>query len=318
LLVVIAIIGILVALLLPAVQAAREAARRTECINKVKQLGLALHNYHDTYKRFPVGSQGKNVNDPTLAYAGGPNRIPFFIRLYPFIEGATISDKYDFDAAFGQVNTSAFAEVFRSQQPTMTCPSDQPEKTTQCDGGAANEFKGNYGINWGANTMSCQVPAADPQFGWNGCTGTAANHWKQKVAPFHFSFGAKMAQISDGTSNTLAMMEMVQIPELTGCDRRGRIWNDDFSCYQITAHTTPNSRIADVSACPGAPPEFPCNSLNDVTQGRLQSRSRHPGGVVVLMCDASSHFITDDVELLTWQRASTMKGGEVLDNFLPQ
>ncbi len=322
LLVVIAIIGILVALLLPAVQAAREAARRTTCINKMKQLGIALHNFNDTNKKFPDGSQGRDTSDGGLGYTYGPNaptRVAFFIFLYPFLEDSNTDLKYDKDVWFiDNINTGPFREILRAPQENLICPSDEPTKCDWCDGGNAEEYKGNYGVNWGPQTMACQaLPPTHPQAGGvNRCTGSARDQWKIKGAPFHFSFGARIAQIIDGTSNTLAMMEMVATPEINNaCDRRARIWNDDFSCYQITCHTTPNTTVADASACPGASPEYPCVSSSGITGGRMQSRSQHPTGVVALMCDASVHFVSNDIDLNVWQSASTMQGGEVLGDF---
>jgi prepilin-type processing-associated H-X9-DG protein len=128
-------------------------------------------------------------------------------------------------------------------------------------------------------------------------------------APFHVQYGANLKQITDGTSKTLAMLEMVQIPQISACDRRGRIWNDDFGCYQITARYTPNSGSNDASNCQDRP-DYHCTDSSDAKEARLMSRSRHPGGVNVVMCDASVHFISDSVNLLAWQASSTMAGGE--------
>src|SRR5829696_5406220 len=110
LLVVIAIIGVLVALLLPAIQAAREAARRTQCINRMRQLGIALQNYHDTNKRFPIGSQGHNLASATLAHGGGPVRTAFAVFLFPFIEEGALFQQYDFTkSVLPQAKTVPFA-----------------------------------------------------------------------------------------------------------------------------------------------------------------------------------------------------------------
>jgi len=113
LLVVIAIIGVLVALLLPAVQQAREAARRSQCKNNLKQIGLALHNYHDVYNRLPTISIEPNL-DPTFTSAG-PN-----VAILPFLEAATVQNLYDFN-----VNYNAPAnEDMKTRMPTIyMCPS---------------------------------------------------------------------------------------------------------------------------------------------------------------------------------------------------
>ena len=321
LLVVIAIIGILIALLLPAVQAAREAARRTQCKNKMHQLGIALQNFHDTNGRFPEGARGRYLQSSTLAYnngAPGFKRVAFAIHVFPFIEEGTLHDNYDFSRSSYHAMVNDPNSPFTVSQPAFTCPSDEPAQTTNCDGGNARDFKGNYGVNWGPWSYDCQRVVVrttrDGTVPSRGCSGDSREAVKFHGAPFHVEWGARIAQITDGTSNTLAMMEMLQIPELrTVCDRRGRIWNDDFGCYQINTRATPNSSAFDVSWCDTTNDEFPCQQQNNAQEGRLVSRSRHTSGVVVLMCDASVHFVSDSIDLAVWQAVSTINGGEVAD-----
>jgi prepilin-type N-terminal cleavage/methylation domain-containing protein len=303
LLVVIAIIGILVALLLPAVQAAREAARGTSCSNKLKQFGLALQNYHDTHKQFPFGSMGVNPENGLYNWPAGkrPNRTPFCVYLFPYIEETAKYDLYEFDFA-GIAQTAG--TVMGQRLEIWTCPSDTPELSTSCGGGNLIETKGNYGVNWGYNS-----------YWFPGPEGVA-----RPAAPFYLSFGARIAQISDGTSNTLAMMEMLQAPSLAGtpCDRRGRIWNEDSGCYQIMTKNTPNSAAPDNGRCVDRPEiGLPCINSGMGAGARdhqfLTARSRHPGGVRTLMCDASVHFVSDGIDAYTWKALSTMSGSEVVE-----
>jgi prepilin-type processing-associated H-X9-DG protein len=140
------------------------------------------------------------------------------------------------------------------------------------------------------------------------------------VAPFHIEFGAKLSQITDGTSHTLAMMEMLQTPAEAGsgaCDRRARIWCEKPGCYTLMTRNTPNSQFRDEGNCSETIPEAPCKDLplGDARQrSHNASRSRHPGGVNVLMCDSSAHYISDDIELAVWRAMSTMAGGEVYES----
>src|SRR3954447_16314587 len=152
LLVVIAIIAVLIALLLPAVQAAREAARRTQCVNNLKQLGLAMHNYHDTQGSFPIGRTGirRPTGDPTLA-AGYPNdptggnfnRKTWAFRILPYIEQASLANAINFSVSWNTpawVNTTAI----RTSVAGFHCPSDPGTNSVEEAGSSNNRPKGNY------------------------------------------------------------------------------------------------------------------------------------------------------------------------------
>lgn len=312
LLVVIAIIGILIALLLPAVQAAREAARRSQCSNNMRQIGIALHNYHDSKKRFPYGAQGRDPEDPDVRNYGGPQavakpRTPFLVYLFPFLEESAVYDGYDFTRA-GNLQTMDVNSPINNRLDVWTCPSDEPVISSACEGGNAVDAKGNYGVNWGTWTFAYQSEACsvtDPE------TPPARCH----VSPFHVEFGAKISQITDGTSKTIALMEMLQAPSEESCDRRGRIWNDAPGCYQIMTRFPPNANDNDATRCNNLPQQnLPCTAVTGAAaNGRLEymaSRSRHPGGVNLVMCDVSTHFVSDQVDPQVWQDISTMAGDE--------
>jgi prepilin-type N-terminal cleavage/methylation domain-containing protein/prepilin-type processing-associated H-X9-DG protein len=288
LLVVIAIIGILIALLLPAVQAAREAARRTQCSNNLKQLGLALHNHHALHGRFPIGCQG--VHPQTAQWNYDPANKPctsFFNYLLPFIEQGATDDIYDYTKTV-QAQTAEVQEILRRYYTIFHCPSDESQTIDQS---IHSGRKGNYGVNWGQSTFITQV----------------------ERAPFFIEYGASIARIRDGTTNTLAMMEMVQPPSpASSVDRRGRLWNCEGGCFQITTLHEPNSTAPDNSRCVDQP-DYPCiNSGVDArTDQYIVSRSRHPGGVHALMCDGSVHFVGDTIELDIWRALSSESAGEV-------
>lgn len=313
LLVVIAIIAMLVTLLLPAVNAAREAARRMQCSNNIRQLGLALHNYHGAHGEFPPGSIGRNpghANTPydlSYAVANGLQRTPFFVHIYPFLEESNIYDAYDFERSTISQATDPNSPITKSLA-TMSCPSDTPQVGYACDGGNSLDAKGNYGLNWGALNFVAQA-----SFVLNNAECKSAPA-KCPAAPFHLEFGAKFSKITDGTSHTLCMMEMLQAPAPRGgpCDRRGRIWNDDTGTYQLMARDTPNSAAPDHSRCVSQPQlNLPCvDDWSNPNNVYMISRSSHPGGVNVLLCDGSCHFVSEGIDLLTWQALSTMRGEE--------
>jgi prepilin-type N-terminal cleavage/methylation domain-containing protein/prepilin-type processing-associated H-X9-DG protein len=300
LLVVIAIIGTLVALLLPAVQAAREAARRATCQNTMKQLGLALQNYESSKKTFPKGVVGWGV-DSAGVNTWVKKRRPFVRNLLDYIEQSAKSQSYDDSRDWTQQLNQP---VLFSQIESWICPSDE---AVIC---ARDDFKGNYGANWGPRTY------------WYNPNDLNA----PPKGPFGVDYGAKLSDITDGTSNTLALMEIIQAPHgpdgpNNSPDNRGRIWNDDAGAGVVSTILTPNSTAPDIlpllsgsstPLCYNNPDlGLPCSSSGATKNGsHIASRSRHPGGVHVAMCDGSTHFVNDDIELEVWRAISTIDNSE--------
>jgi prepilin-type N-terminal cleavage/methylation domain-containing protein/prepilin-type processing-associated H-X9-DG protein len=285
LLVVIAIIATLIGLLLPAVQSAREAARRSSCSNNLKQLSLAMHNYLTAKRSLPPGSKqftnaaGNLVRSPTVAF------------LLPFIEERGRADLYDFKKAW-DVQVAVVGQLI----PAYQCPSDV-SRTMDSAQGVEGDRKGSYGINWGQNTFGQPFPTA----------------LAQAKAPFSVNYGAKFSEITDGTSKTLMLMEMIQAPSEAGqtVDRRARTWNPNGGSYQVVTKFGPNASSADVSFCVNRPEiGLPCTPTTTDAPCSLVSRSRHVGGVTTAFCDGSVRFIEDALDLTVWKAASSISQGE--------
>jgi prepilin-type N-terminal cleavage/methylation domain-containing protein/prepilin-type processing-associated H-X9-DG protein len=318
LLVVIAIIGVLVALLLPAVQAAREASRRSDCLNKLHQLGLAAQNYESGREQLPPGIEGYDASKPNIPSYPNTNPIaeaPYVAYILPYLEENALFQAYDFKTDVQDQYNKAGTAVGKLLS-SFQCPSDESQDASGCSGGVGEDWKGNYGINWGGYIAACQRPVDLPTLDELGdsqqlCSAPRA---MDRVAPFHIGFGAKFKHITDGLSNTLLMMELAQTDATGRCDRRARIWCEKPGCYTVMTRNTPNAKNRDENNCRADLLDAPCNDLT-VAEGRTAShnaaRSRHPGGVNVVLCDASVHFISDEVDGLTWRAMGTMAGEEV-------
>ena len=202
LLVVITIIGILIALLLPAVQAAREAARRSQCSNNIRQIGLAAHGYHNAFGQFPPG-----YGYMKLPYGGSPdpNEWPWSVRLFPYIEQDSLYQTLDWSHMFpGTVSpTPALLQITSAQIGTFLCPSDAGTGTLFNDKGTCtvsgvSSFTAKYGrLSYAGNFGRGQLEAPLPPSG-NKIKGV-----------FWYNYGARIADITDGTSTTMLTAELV-------------------------------------------------------------------------------------------------------------
>ncbi len=295
LLVVIAIIGILISLLLPAVQAAREAARRGQCANHLKQISLAMHNYHDVQKTLPVGA---------YSCCWGT----WLVGIMPYIEQMPLYEKYSyknmFDTPAGgyRYGDTPNRPVTTQRISTYTCPSDQ--LSTHYSGITHH----NYVVNMG-NTGRYQTRD------YNGVifAGTPFSGGNPSLS---YAFST----ITDGLSNTLMLSETIQGqgPDTDPRDLRGFAWWGS-GCHFET-YLTPNSSQPDVTASASycnanANPGFPCVGATSSMPETLAARSRHPGGVQGAMCDGSVRFFTSTIEWSTWNRLGSTQGGEMLGEF---
>jgi prepilin-type N-terminal cleavage/methylation domain-containing protein len=307
LLVVIAIIGILIALLLPAVQKAREAANRTQCLNNLKQLGLAMHSYHDSNGTFPRGCQWSSG-------VGSAPRLTFSIYLYPYLEQSAIYNAFNFNPADSPLpweSTSNNPVLVGAFVKTWTCPSDSGANTV---GNGGSDSAG-HPFTWMTGNYLAVFPGTD--------NADALAMVKAQPAALGPNFGARLTQIADGTSNTLLLVEYVRAVSNNGNDLRGAVWVDEAGSAivytmppaGVTGTYTPNTQANDVLYhCTNLPNmNRPCTQNTNEGVESAASRSMHPGGVNVLLCDASARFIANSINPTTWAAAATIAGGEVLE-----
>lgn len=312
LLVVIAIIAILIALLLPAVQAAREAARRTQCKNNLKQLGLALHNYHDVYNVFPPGG---TYQAAVIQPAGWSVQA----RLLPFIEQANLTSLIDFSRGYSVQPT-----VTQVRVPTLMCPSEINDKAYP--DGPLNHWPVNYAANYGE------------WFLWHPVTGQFG------TGAFGPNARTGMRDFTDGTSNTIAMAEVKAFQHYlrdVGAVANPPVPNDpasisglggalktsghaewvDSRCNQTSFTTTftPNTKVPHNDGGTIRDVDWvnirEGNSATDPTFGVFTARSFHTGTVQGLLMDGSVRGISDTIDRGLWRGLGSRSGGEIPGDF---
>jgi len=311
LLVVIAIIGILVALLLPAVQAAREAARRMQCTNNLKQLGLASHNYHDTYKVLPTGGlctlrrgqcNAARIERPGQQCNGHAGN--WLVLELPFLEQAAMYE--DYKKQYRQNPSCALDECNEANSyarqivPFARCPSNPASRINNLTIRSIEAMsRGNYAACFGSGNMR-----------------QSARNQNVGGVPSGGAYGPQveinLAAILDGTSNTVALSEVRYTTSTAGgtnADSRGVWAYYGMGSSSFSTGYTPNSRTRDwIDRCRDQV-MAPCGNRNSAT-AIAGARSYHPGGVVAGIADASTRFIPETVDARVWRALGTRGGGE--------
>ncbi|WP_153558112.1 DUF1559 family PulG-like putative transporter [Roseimaritima sediminicola] len=295
LLVVIAIIGVLVGLLLPAVQAAREAARRMQCGNNLKQLGLAMHNYHDTYQKFPTG-----------AMAVSYYKMGWPARLFDYIEQGNRLDMMNTFAPDALVTIAPYRQlgaphngghdIFVDPIPSYLCPSSP-------DGDQANAA-GQIGIKQAA--LHYRANAGSVNVGM--VSGSAAFRNYSTSGVVYPLSDTRFASITDGTSTTLLFGETSAKLDWTDSQMNGwggiRPWTWGYYYYGAgNGFLQIDNKYV----------QFPINYSGSFTHNATPYRSAHPGGAQFTFADGSTHFLTETMNLNVLHALATAGEGEVVE-----
>ncbi|HEY2783991.1 MAG TPA: DUF1559 domain-containing protein [Fimbriiglobus sp.] len=324
LLVVIAIIAVLIGLLLPAVQKVRDAAARISCSNKLKQIGLALHNHHDAKGSFPPGGMQTGAN-------GTPCYTNWAIEILPFMEQDNIYRLYN--QTLLNTDPANYAAVGTKRVPTYECPSDQlagtleipasgPDTTNQWMHGSYRAVSGriNMLIGWGAwDTFEPQLWPPNAVFGagtrgilhgtaaaYNGVpaqTGTTAGASGAQVSVSVMGGPEKITAVTDGTSNTLMVGECTFI-DVT---RRSTFWSYTYASYNQSSISAESRTLTNsYNKCANTPGLY----ADQICKRAFGSN--HSGGLNFVMGDGSVRFVSYNVDVNILQATATMSGGEVL------
>ncbi len=337
LLVVIAIIGILIALLLPAVQAAREAARRSQCANNMKQVGLALHNYHDTFKSFCP--QAIWDGNPPSGTAGGvtARNHTWLTMILPFMEQQPLYDSVDFTLpAWGQPVVGTAVETIR-------CPSDPDlrEPSTSHDMAVTN-YVANEGYHWHPGAVG---PIGD-WAPWNGAGGGSPDRTfsdgytttGDMLGVFTNLFTCSIRDITDGTSNVAMIAEsnaagfyggpawtigtgkkrykgaFVCAPAFVACGRNG--WGGGESGSGILwPDGTPAVNGTPFRSNPEVVPPVYMIYRGFNSESYHGCGSLHPGGMQITLADGSTRFLSESMSFGTWMKLNSIGDGNTMAQF---
>lgn len=297
LLVVIAIIGILVSLLLPAIQSAREAARRMSCSNNLKQVALACQNYNDTHSVLPPIRAGQISNNQPFGQSYYPgcqtwiNSTGYSWRalILPYMEENGLYDEINWESSLHSCwNSGGFpsaggpGQPGRQLIPNYMCPSDPTERV-----------------------------GSDAPTNYAGIMGATGNHWEGSSLRGIFSRQVTtFANIVDGTSNTAMIGEVYRRKDFERTSsgpvnlngQRCRRWIEETGWCGAETGTPPNDPRTDTISW--------TDSFNNGNSGRRPISSLHPGGAMAAYADGSVHFVTQDVQQAIWAATGTMANGE--------
>lgn len=310
LLVVIAIIAMLVTLLLPAVQSAREAARRAQCTNNLRQIALGLLNYESARGHFPHGNYNyiDGTGNTPEPYNGAQDRRCWFHDMLAFIEESALFDDFDTYMEADKSNSALGYPRLGTPVPTFMCTSDglSPKLNTfwgGLNGLETQGFSGNYVGNAGDDYFNpTQI---------EGQSGNAlTNSSKLNGVLFPLS-KVRIAQITDGTSHTALVGEIILTPDTDSHDIRGRYYNPGHGGVLFSTRVPPNTLVPDrFNWCSKSPlPVTPC-----VWSGSnmfLSARSYHPGGAMMANVDGSVRFVQNGVDAAAYKAAGSRNGAEV-------
>ncbi|QDV70479.1 Type II secretion system protein G precursor [Rosistilla carotiformis] len=305
LLVVIAIIGILVGLLLPAVQQAREAARRMQCVNNQKQLGLALHNYHHTFGSFPPGIVGRVSYDPPSSGPQFEKCPPTWMQMVlPFIEQDNLYDGMKQHFSNGEMAATAPGRF--TVVDALMCPSD-PGGPKIVDSGSSSPWYERWGFN--GNYVACS--------GSDYFTPTSDPNMIHRDGIFFAKSKIEFRDVIDGTSNTALISEILLVPYAgpgSAIDLRGGYYFGRRAPVSFSTRESPNTIIGDrLSTCVSRP-RMPCNGQG-TDNSIMHVRSQHPGGGVITLADASVRFVPETVDRVLFQAYGSRANGEVAKPF---
>ncbi len=295
LLVVIAIIGVLVALLLPAVQQAREAARRMQCSNNLKQMGIALHNYHDTHGAFPPACVKEKIGDGS----GNEQALLWSGLILPQIEQGALADQIQGKGfQLNWVDGGQNEQVLRVKLPAYECPSSPDSSELWTDEISGDQRiterpRGSYGAvvtgTVGYNIDQREVNGENKHHMDDGIP----NHVRHNGAFSPQNRSTSFRDITDGTSNTLMIGERY----------RNKISNRNYNYVGAVKSQDEHARFAGSTG-------IQLNSLDQGVQGFAGFHSGHPGGALFVLGDGATRFVTENIDRYIYAAYGTRNGGE--------
>ncbi len=307
LLVVIAIIGVLVALLLPAVQAAREAARRISCANKLKQIGLALHNYHDSNQVFPPGYLADGVASTAPASAETGSGFAWGALTLPYLEQKPLHDRLVFERDCRAPENLAHAT---EQLSVFRCPSD------------SGDHRETFDVSSSGNRYEVALANYVGILGYGNVTMTPGNPMGPGV--YYRNSKVRFADVRDGASNTIMVGERTQRhkfmangPTIEAASTwyaaiPGSMRHAGMPGGMASMMEGPGSLVLGHVGQPAMGHMMQMHHTPNHTNHIVNFSSLHPGGIHFVGCDGSVHFLSEDIEFMTFRRLGQRADGDEL------